>query len=181
MTRWITIDRPGYLGRHRNDRYAAYDEQYGASNWRLQWVAAAASGDVTVAVTWYEDAYMAFLSTHPEVVEQLAREASNVYDDAPSNVASGFDYRIQETGRTHLQDIAIRCCLVRLGHWFEGKELIRIRDSDGTHPLSLTLSPGRVPFHRPQWIMQPELAGWCQPGSVESFYQSNKCLQIREN
>ncbi|MBW4061345.1 hypothetical protein HJC99_02115 [Candidatus Saccharibacteria bacterium] len=179
MTTWTAIERPGYLGRHRNERYAAYDEQYGADNWRLRWAGGYVTGGISTAVMWYEDAYMNFFSSHAAIVRQLVAEASNVYDDAPSNTASGVNYAAQETGRTHLQDIAIRRCLLRLGVWFTGDDLIQIRDSAGTHSLSLTLSPGQVPFHRPNWIYQPELTGWWQSGSVESFYQSNKWLQVR--
>ena len=179
MSEWQTVDRPGYFGRHRDERYLAYDAEYGAANWRLAWVAGDATGGVELAVMLYEDAYLDFLQHNPLVVEELVSEASDVYDDAPSNVASGLDYRAQETSRTHLQDIAIRRCLVRLGRRFEGSQLIRIRDRDGEHPLSLTLSPGRVPFHRHDLIIRPELEGWWQRGSVEAFYQSNKLLQVR--
>lgn len=179
MTIWRTIDRPGYFGRHRGERYALYDSQFGTGNWRLAWQLGEALGDVQVAAMLYEDAYMAFLSDNPTVLAELVRDAANVYDDAPTNVASHLDYAAQETNRTHLQDIAIRRCLVRLGCWFAGDQLIQIRDSLGEHRLSLTLSPGRVPFHRPELILQPELTGWWQPGSVEAFYQSNKLLQVR--
>ena len=46
--------------------------------------------------------------------------------------------------------------------------------------LSWSKSPGRVPFHMPGVLLDPELEGWWQPGSVESFYQSNKVLQVFE-
>jgi hypothetical protein len=131
-------------------------------------------------VMLYEDAYLAHLQANQDQLLILVNGACDVYDDAPSNVTSGLDYQAQETSRTHLQDIAIRRCLVRLGHWFQGSELIRIRDDQGDHPLSLKLSPGRVLFHRPDLIILPELIGWWESGSVESFYQSNKQLQVRQ-
>jgi hypothetical protein len=90
-----------------------------------------------------------------------------------------LDYTVQETGRTHVQDIAIRRVVARLGRQFEGDQLIQIRDALGDHPLSMALSPGQVPFHRPDVILLPEIEGWWLPGSVESFYQSNKLLQRR--
>ena len=111
----------------------------------------------------------------------MVGEASDVYDDELSNVKSEFDYTKQETPRTHIQDIAIRRSLLRLGVWFEGKELIRIRQEKGTHSLSITLSPGRVPFHRPDLIVKPEITGWWYPETVESFYQSNKYLEAKIN
>lgn len=180
MTTWITVDRPGYFGRHRAERHAEYDERYEAGNWRLAWQIGDYVGGVEAAVAPYEDAYLAFLSSNVPVLEQLIIEAADVYDDAVSNVGCGLNYAAQETDRTHLQDIAIRRSLVRLGRWFRGSDLIQIRDSLGLHPLSLVLSPGRVPFHRPDLITQPELTGWWQPGSVEAFYQSNKLLQVMD-
>jgi len=29
-------------------------------------------------------------------------------------------------------------------------------------------------------IKKPELTGWWKPGSIESFYQSNKILQVKK-
>ena len=68
-----------------------------------------------------------------------------------------------------------------MGLWFRGKDLLQIRDSVGTHPLSMTLSPGKVPFHRPDLMLPPferpthEL--WYDLDSAEAFYQFNKYLQ----
>jgi hypothetical protein len=177
MTPWQTISRPGYFGRHRDERYAEYDLLYGPGCWRIVWQIGDFIGDVAAATMLYEDAYLAFLSSNTGVLATLVAEARDVYDDALTNIESRFDYAAQETNRTHLQDIAIRRCLVRLGRWFEGPELVQIRDSIGINPLSLTLSPGRVVFHRPDLIIQPELEGWWEAGSIESFYQSNKLLQ----
>ena len=177
MTVWQTITRLGYFGRHRDERYADYDLLYGFARWRIAWQVGEYAGDITAATVLYEDSYLAFLISNPPTLEALVAEASDFYDDSPTNVGSRFDYAAQETNRTHLQDIAIRRCLVRLGRWFGGPALAQIRDSMGTNPLSLTLSPGRVPFHRPDLIVMPELIGWWEPGIVESFYQSNKLLQ----
>lgn len=179
MSDWQTVERPGYFGRHRDDRYAGYDARYGSGNWRLVWRIGQRLGPVAEAVMLYEDAYVAWLQLHPAELDELVAVAAEVYDDAPSNVASGLDYRQQETSRTHLQDIAIRRSLVRLGRQFAGERLIRIRDAHGDHPLSLRLSPGMISFHRPDLIVRPELAGWWRPSSVEAFYQSNKLLQTR--
>jgi hypothetical protein len=122
---------------------------------------------------------MAFLQQHSEIVEELTMVASDVYDDNMSNVASGFNYLKQETNRTHIQDIAIRKVISKLGKTFRGNQLIQIRQEVGNHPLSVTLSPGRVPFHQQRRIRLPWLTGWWKPGSVECWYQSNKILQIR--
>jgi hypothetical protein len=177
---WITAQRPGYFGSRRGDKYAEYDREYGEGNWKIAWDVNGLDYDAESIVLLYEDSYSLFLSAHPQIADQLVSEASEVFDDAESNIESGLQYSFQETNRTHLQDIAIRRSLCRRGQWFQGSKPIQIRDSLGEHPLSMVLSPGRVPFHRPEWIVGPELEGWWRPGSVESFYQSNKILKVRK-
>lgn len=180
MSIWKNIERPGYLGPLRDAKFKEWTERYGENNWRFRWKVGKVDVDQLGACALYEDGYFNFLIQNQDVLNELLAEASDVYDDARSNVDSGFNYLIQETKRTHIQDIAIRRSLVRMGEWFKGPKPIKIRDQLGTHPLSLTLSPGRVPFHRPDLIEQPELKGWWQPGSIESFYQSNRYLQARQ-
>lgn len=181
MERWKTVGRrPGFLGTRRNLQYDEWNRKHGFGNWRLVWEVNGNVYDWLGACVLYEDAYFEFMKGHPEIVDRLVREAREVYDDEPTNVNSGLDYTKQETIRTHIQDITIRRCLVRLGKWFRGTEPIRIRHSKGDHPLSMILSPGCVPFHRPEWIWKPELTGWWNPGTVEAFYQSNKVLQVRK-
>ncbi|MBI2024922.1 MAG: hypothetical protein HYT03_02465 [Candidatus Harrisonbacteria bacterium] len=177
--KWRIAEHPGYLGKRREEKYKEWDQKYGAGNWRLAWNYGQIYTNFLGACALYEDAYFQFLRDNPYVLNKLITEASDVYDDEPSNVESGLDYTKQETKRTHIQDTAIRRSLVRLGVWFSGEELIRIRQEKGTHPLSMILSPGKVPFHRPDLIDKPELVGWWDAGSVESFYQSNKYLQTK--
>jgi hypothetical protein len=178
MTDWKTLHRPGYFGARRGSIEAEYDREHGADGWRLAWQWGEQTIERPEMSSLYEDAYYAFLIDNPEVLEELLAVASEVYDDQTSNVESGYDYRIQETDRTHVQDVAIRRAVLRLGRQFAGETLLQVRDSLGSHPLSTTLSPGRVPFHRPDLLVQPEIEGWWNPGSVESFYQSNKFVQI---
>ncbi len=179
--RWQTIETQlGYFGRHRDERFSEYDQQFGRGRWRIAWARGESVLGFDGVVMLYEDAYFAYLALRPALLEEFVATASDVYDNERSNLTSGLDYSKQEGSRTHLQDIALRRCVIRFGREFAGSRLIQIRDQDAkppVHPLSLTLSPGRVPFHRPEWIRQPELIGWWQPGSVESFYQSGKLLQ----
>lgn len=174
---WETVERPGYFGERRDALHASFDQRYGVDGWRLAWQVGPGEVDWLAMTMLYEDAYFGFLQAGPDVLATLCAEASDVYDDAISNLASGLDYSAQETDRTHVQDIAIRRAVIRLGRRFEGARPIQIRDRLGEHALSMTLSPGQVPFHRPDLILRPELNGWWKPGSVESFYQSNKLLQ----
>jgi len=174
---WETLERPSYLGKKRDQKYAEWNALYGAGNWRICWKIGENFVDFLGVCALYEDGYFEFLRENPEFLYELIGETSDVYDDSPSNVNSYLDYIVQETERTHIQDIAIRRSLVRMGLWFKGNQLIQIRHSQGTHRLSMILSPGKVPFHKPNLIVEPELTGWWDKGSVESFYQSNKFLQ----
>lgn len=175
---WQTqAEPPGYFGKQREQRHREFDERFGAGNWRLAWIIGERIGPIEEAVMFYEDGYYQFMSDRSELVDELVAAATDVYDDSPSNIDSGLDYSIQETSATHLQDIAIRRCIVRLGRRFEGNELVRIRSSKGEHRLSPILSPGSVPFHRPELIVDPGVDGWWARCSVEDFWQSNKRLQ----
>ena len=58
-----------------------------------------------------------------------------------------------------------------------GKELVRIRNHE--EKFGKLLSPGRIPFHLLDLIVQPALEGWWNEGSVEQWYQSAKVLQAR--
>ena len=188
MERWQTKERPGYLGKYREKKFAEWNARYGEGRWRLAWKVGQTFADYLGACALYEDAYFVFMSDNPEVTARLIIEASDIFDDAPTNVGSRFDYAMQETGRTHVQDIAIRRVLLRMGLWFTGPELIQIRHSVGSHPLSMTLSPGKVPFHRPDlmepapWTPEsrPDHERWYDLDSTEAFYQFNKFLQVME-
>lgn len=179
---WRIVERPGYFGKKRDQIQAGYDERYGKDNWRIAWQIGALVVERSAALMLYEDGYYHHLQSNPELLEELLVCASDVYDDAPSNVQAGFSYEHQETAVNHLHDVAIRRAVLRLGRWFKGSELVQIRHTLSTHPLSVPLSPGQVPFHQPELIVQPALERWWwQSNSVECFYQSNKILQVREN
>jgi hypothetical protein len=34
---WKTIERPGQLGKKRDELFALWDSQYGKNNWRIAW------------------------------------------------------------------------------------------------------------------------------------------------
>ena len=181
---WETIQRPGFFGKRRDLINGGFDLDYGPGNWRIAWQIGDRVGGFAEAVMLYEDSYFEFLSARPELTSYLTSDASDVYDDSLTNIASGIDYARQESIRTHLQDIAIRRSLVRLGMAFRGLKPVQIRHQWGEapiHPLGYLLSPSTVPFHRRDLLVEPLLEGWWSEvggvRSVEGFYQSNKLLQ----
>lgn len=173
---WRTVERPGYFGKKRNEFIADFNRKYGPDNWRIAYIWGERVIDREMAVQLYEDAYYLFFLANPEKLAWLINRASDVYDSAPSNVTSGLDYLVQETVNHHLQDIAIRRSMIRLGLDFRGDHLVEVRgrDSEG-----YAFNPGIIPFHIEEMIHRPPLTGWWRPGSVEDFYQSNKILQIK--
>lgn len=185
---WHPIDNnsTGYVGKRRNDEWAKRDARYGKDKWKIAWLVGGKLLEYEEVCQFYEDAYFEYFKKRPEVLDHLLDVASDVYDDDPSNVDSGTDYAKRGEVRTHIQDIAIRRCVQRFGRSFRGRSLIQIRDRIGSHPLSLTLSPGQVPFHKPELISTPDNLKeihrdmWWLPGSVEDFYQRAKRLCIRK-
>lgn len=170
---WELRERAPYFGSRKKQKIGELQKRYG--DFRLAYEFEGDLIERESALQLYEDAYYFFLKRQPELLDWLVETASEVYDTEPENLDSGLDYGAQDPGkRTHLQDIAIRRVLRRLGRWFEGKELLEIR---GIRSKGYVLNPGVVPFHRPECIQKPEwTATWAVPGSVESFWQSNKVV-----
>ncbi|MEK6926251.1 MAG: hypothetical protein AABW50_03150 [Nanoarchaeota archaeon] len=145
------------------------------------------------ALRIYEDGYYEYFKSNPNILNWIVTTASDVYDTAPSNVESKFNYDIQETESNHIHDIAIRSAVLRNGVWFVGDHLVHVRpEKEGE-----ILGPHLIPFHLPHMIYrgQTKYKGeerdfltnppwWLKMGmkdSVEEFYQQNKVLQIRSN
>ena len=182
MSNWIRIGRPGALGSRKQEILDNYDNLYGRDTWlygntpwRLVWDVNGASVGTEGALVLYENAYFQYFDQHPDELRWIADNFVNVYDNNPSNVNSGFDYSIQEFGGNHYQDIAIRRALIREGLWFKGEGLLEIRISEP----GVKWNPGRIQFHKPDLIPKPEIPGWWKPGSVESWYQSAKYLEVK--
>jgi hypothetical protein len=188
LNEWTLVsdESPGYLGSKREATFVEWNQRFGNGNWQQFWIAGKKLLDFLGACRLYEDAYVKYFSLRPELLTHICEIASDVYDDYPSNVDSGCNYLIQETEHTHIQDIAIRNSLLRLGRKFRGTSLVQIRDAKGKTAISKALSPGQVPFHLPLLISTPTnleaicANRWWLPHSVEDFYQRNKRLAIRK-
>lgn len=170
---WEIKERKGYAGWKKDKMRLELEKKYPSFQIAHRWDSEMLTRDG--ALQKYEDAYYQFLKKNPELLEWLVSTAAEVYDFEIENIQSGLDYHAQEKGKaTHLQDIAIRRSLIRLGTWFRGNQLIQVR---GLNSRGYVLNPGRVPFHEPEKICQPEWeADWCLKGSIESFWQSNKVV-----
>lgn len=169
---WEIRERPGHFGWRRAARLAELSTRYPdhqiVHTWRgrlLGWGA---------ALALYEEAYVRHLEAHPALLQWLVQAAADVYDTSPANTSSGLDYDAQHPDEPHhLQDVAVRRALWRLGRWFEGDQLLEIRS---TRSRGYALNPGIVPFHEPDAIAPRELPSWVLPGSIEAFWQSNRVV-----
>jgi hypothetical protein len=176
---WVTKDRPGMFGRRRDERIRKYDLEFGLDNWRLAWVDGGTTLEFADACrAFYEEAYFLHLSRLPGEIDFICSFGECI-DNAPTNVLSGLDYTVQEAFSTHIQDIAVRNVLARLGRRFEGPAhsllVIRTKEDNGHR-----FGPGNIPYHCPERIIQPSMRPWwANKDSVEDFWQSNKVLQVR--
>ncbi|MFX1512578.1 MAG: peptidyl-tRNA hydrolase [Promethearchaeota archaeon] len=173
---WFSISRPGYIGKRRETIESELNEKYGKENWRIVHFWQTKTISLEEALDLYEESYNQFLKDNNDLLEWLVTTASDVYDSAPSNIEAGLNYYHQENKQAHYQDIAIRRVIKCLGRSFSGDHLIQVR---GRHAEGAKLSPGRVPFHLTNEILNPHLKGWWKKNSVEDFWQSNKILQIK--
>ena len=183
MSEWISVERPGFLGKKRDELYSSWDNLYGKNNWKIAWQWGDSIIPKDMAIQIYEDAYYEFFKSNHNKLEWLINTASDVYDTAPSNVKSCLEYNMQETPNTHIHDISIRRALVRLGERFKGDHLMHVRwkDSEGYE-----INPGVVPFHRVDIINTEDIKNytglgmWWFPNTIEDFYQKNKLLLSRK-
>lgn len=178
---WVSLARPGFFGRKRDEKIRQLNERFGIGNWRLVW------GDgerelefLDACREFYEESYFRHLSARPEDIDFICSFGECI-DNAPTNVKCGLDYSIQEAFSTHIQDIAVRNVLARLGRRFEGDPgnilVIRTKDDNG-----FRFGPGNIPFYAPERIIQPSRhPWWAAEGSVEDFWQSNKILQVKKD
>lgn len=173
------LERPGYSGRQISERIKQWNEKYGKNNWDMKWKWGEIWLDFEGACRIYEDAYYEDSFNKEKIWKEIFSKAYDVYDNAETNIDSGFDYNIQEAFSTHIQDIAVRNVGKRRGWKFKGDELIQIR---GPESEGYQLSPGRVPFHMPKMIIRPDIIPpWADPNSTEAWYQNAKYLVLLKN
>jgi hypothetical protein len=171
------IERPGYIGRKKEEKHAQWNKKYGEGNWKFIW----RWGEILIgfeqACRIYEDAYYHDSFKREPLWKDLFSKAKDFFDNAESNVNSGLDYKIQEAYSTHIQDIAIRNVAWRRGWKMKGNRLIKVR---GPESKGHELMPGKVRFHLPELIERPNLLpSWAEPNSTEAFYQNNRWLVIK--
>ena len=192
---WTLVERPGFEGKAKRDNEGKWDRQYGEGNWKRVWKYGGEMLDFEGICKHYENAYFEHAKENPEIWLELLSCASDVYDNDFSNIHSGTDYSIQESGSIHIQDIAVRNVVRRMGWEFRGNRLVRVRKHskesyERKEDWGFHLSPGKIRYHEPWAIERPSVAElaeeegkepWYGVGTVEDMYQSNKWLAVRSS
>lgn len=175
----ILLNELGYFGSRKDIIFKNLDDRFEKDGWLPAWFIKGKLEPQSEAIKHYENSYFHFLQNNPEVLEWLVKTASDVYDFSPTNLNSRLDYSLQEDDAIHLQDIAVRRALKRLGKDFQGNHLVQIR---GHESEGYVLNPGKVPFYKPELIPNIKYKGvnngWWDENSVEAFYQNTKALVI---
>lgn len=173
---WAILGRLGYAKKKKKLRRKELQEKFGENNWQIAHLVSDQLLSREEALVHFENSYSSFFQKNPEILDWIISYAQEIFDTDPSNINSGLDYSIQETDAAHLHDIAIRRVLKKLDKNFQGENLLQIRgeNSDG-----FILTTGQVPFYKPELILKPELKGWWQKKSIESYWQSNKVLAVK--
>jgi len=110
---WIPVGLPGFAGREKAQRSAAYDERFGPDGWRIGHVVRGVVIPPGEAILEYEASYRAFLKARRPLVAFLAESCGNVYDDAVENVFSDR-YDQPDTASNHYQDVSVRRIVAEL-------------------------------------------------------------------
>lgn len=175
----IGIARMGQIGRAKDKFIAGMNRLFGEGNWTIGYSYGNSMISRDSALQLYEDSYVKFFQENRDVLNKLVKEASDVYDTYKTEVSSGTDWYNQTERSTHLQDIAIRRALTRLGEKFQGKRLRKVK-SDGHFP---ELSPGNIPFLQPELVNKFKKVEkkWIKPNTIEDFWQNNKIFMVKSN
>jgi hypothetical protein len=175
----IAIARMGQIGRAKDKFIAGMNRIFGEGNWTIGYNYGTSMISRDSALQLYEDSYVKFFQENRDVLNKLVKEASDVYDTYKTEVSSGTDWYNQTERSTHLQDIAIRRSLIRLGEKFQGKRLRKVK-SDGHLP---ELSPGNIPFLQPELVNRFKKVEkkWIKPNTIEDFWQNNKVFLVKNN
>lgn len=171
--------RPGFLGAERAYFEKQWNDWFGPENWSMEHLFGTLRMPQKAALALYENAYVAFFKKNPDIVNFITQNYRDVYDNSVTNVHSGLDYNRQEVRETrgiHLQDIAIRRALRKIGLEFnpEATELLQVR---GARSNGWYLSPGVIPFNHD--VTYSPISSWCDKGSVEEFYQSTRFCFVK--
>lgn len=188
--RWVTAERPGYLGKTKDAREAAWNQSFGEGNWRYAWETIDGKVMDFDQVFWqvYVAGYAAYFAAHPGEAIMLTDKFAYAFDKELVTHDQAFDpyFLYNKPGHPNqFHNVALNIALEWfLGLPFSGHEPFQVREGKpGTpleqQPIGYLWSPGRIPAVRPELIPKTDTPGWWNPKSIEGFYQSAKVIQAK--
>lgn len=187
---WLTVGRPSYLGKNKDEQVENWNNTFGEGKWRLAWQLT--GGEVLGfhdIFQLYVDSYAQYFRLHLNEAFLLTENFAYTYDKDLISKAESFNpYTLYfQPGRPNqFHHVALNQALeFRLYLEFKGDTPLQVREGKpgtdpNTWPEGWRWSPGRIPASNPELIPQHENSSWWQPGSIEDLYQSAKILQIKK-
>lgn len=187
---WVTVEKPGYLGKRKDEREAEWNQQYGEGKWRYAWELADGKTLDFEEVFWqvYVAGYAAYFAHHPNEAIFLTDQYAYAYDKEMVTREQAFDpfYLYNQPGHPNqFHNVALNIAMEWfLGLPFSGEHPVQVREGKpGTpvdqQPEGYLWSPGRIPAVRLDLIPPRHTAGWWNTNSIESFYQNAKVVQVK--
>jgi len=188
---WQTVERPGYLGKKKDEKFRLWDREFGKGNWRI--VNQLVTGEIysyeDIIYKVYMPGYEAYFLSHPDDLKFITQNFSYAYDKDQIDKDKAFDiYALYNKPgvANQFHHVAFNVAIEqRLGVSFKGSKPLKVREGkpgtpDSQQPDGYKWSPGRIPCTIAQLIPDPHIFGWWGYNSIEDFYQSTKTLQKNE-
>lgn len=187
---WVTVERPGYFGKKREEFEERWNKEYGEGNWRLVWETPQGKVlDYDGIIEVYIEGYAEYFRSHRGEAEYVTSNFSYAYDKEMVTREEAFDPYVRYNKPGHVNqfhNVAMNIALEKvLGLTFKGEVPLKVRAAKpGTPfeewPLGWKWQPGLIPAPNPEEIFDMDFTDqWWTKGTIEDFYQCNKALQIR--
>ena len=180
MSEYEIGERPGYLGKKKDEYVVKWNELYGEGNWRFAWeLASGEILDFEGIFRLYIESYVAYFWQHPEEADYLTENFSYAYDKEMVSREEAFDpyFLYDKPGHPNqFHNVALNIALeVVLVKPFRGNRPLQVREEKE----GFQWSPGRIPAINPEQIPAIPFPGWWEEGSIEHEYQVTKVLQYK--
>jgi len=192
---WQTMERPGYLGKARDEAYRVWNRVFGEGNWRI--TNEMANGEIFSYedIIWkvYVPGYVQHFLRNPNEAHYIVDNFVYGYDKDVCTKEQAFDiYALYNKPgvANQFHHVAFNIALeYYLGLKFRGNKILQVREgkpgtSDSEQPDGFRWSPGRITTVRPD--LTPELVEflpdqniWWKSESIEEQYQLSKVLQVK--
>lgn len=188
---WVVVEKPGYLGSKKEQKFAEWDSKYSEGNWRLVWQTADGKRLFFEDIfDIYVQGYVEYFKEHPGEADYLTQNYSFAYDETLISKDQALDSSAlwEKPGVSNqFHHAALNFALQEvLGIPFKGERPIQIRGGKPgtpveTWPAGWKWHPGRIPCPNPDLIPKnlTQERKWWEEGTIEDLYQSAKVLEIK--